>query len=266
MKELNRAEYRLWEENTPYHAESLGQPEPTLKAFLVSSSTRRGAVIIFPGGGYAIRAQHEADPIAEMINEAGINAFVCSYRVAPYRHPVETGDALRAVRYLRFHADKFNILPDKIAVMGFSAGGHLAVMTCEHFDYGKNDSDEIDQVSSRPDAGIFCYPVVSFSAPYAHEGSRKNLIGDRDYQLEAYFSGELMVPRDMPPAFIWHTAEDALSVENSINLVSAMKIKNIPVELHVFPHGEHGLGLAENNPSVAQWTKLLHFWLKDLGF
>lgn len=267
MKGNKRMEYRLWEKDTPYFDESAGQSAPALTPFLVNSKEKRGAVIVLPGGGYAIRADHEGAPIAQMINKAGVNAFVCSYRVAPYCQPVETGDALRAVRYVRYHAEKFNILPDKIAVLGFSAGGHLAVMTCEHFDYGRDDGDEIDKVSSRPDAGIFCYPVVTFRDPYTHEGTRQNLINCRNYQLESYFSGELMVPNDMPPAFIWHTATDGgVSVENSLMLATAMKMRNIPVELHVFPHGDHGLGLAEGDPSVSQWAKLLQTWLRDIGF
>ena len=257
--------YKLWENGTPYFDVSFNQPEPALTPYLTHEK-KRGCVIVCPGGGYAGRAPHEGEPIAKMINEAGIHSFVLSYRVAPYKHPVMLEDVTRAVRYVRYHASEFNIDPDKIGVLGFSAGGHLVTMAAEHFDYGKN-GDVIDAVSSRPNAGILCYPVVSLKK-YGHDGTKENLLGKNpDPKLVELLSGEFSVRDDTPPMFIWHTMEDqGVHVNNSLHLCSALKEKNIPTELHVFPYGLHGLGLAESNENVAQWTKLLQNWLRMYGF
>lgn len=262
-------DYKLWENGTPYYDAALGQPEPTLTPYLCENDgKKRGCVIVFPGGGYGGRAPHEGEPISRMINEAGVHSFVLNYRVAPYRHPAELGDALRAVRFVRYHADEFGIDPNKIGVLGFSAGGHLAVTASELYDYGRDDGDEIDKVSSRPDAGIFCYPVVSFKK-YRHCGTRTNLLGEKEFdeELQTLLSGELSVPDDMPPVFIWHTMEDqAVHIRNSLDLCAALKEKNIPCEMHIFPYGVHGLGLAQSNPDVAQWAGLLQNWLLMYGF
>lgn len=128
-------------------------------------------------------------------------------------------------------------------------------------------ADDIDRVSSRPDAGILCYPVVSF-LEYVNEGTRDTLLGDSpDPELLRRLSGEENVPDDMPPIFMWHTSDDeVVPVENSLRLALALRKKEIPFELHVFPHGYHGLGLAESQPDAAQWTTLACNWLKTLGF
>lgn len=262
-------EYKLWENNVPEFDASIDQPEPSLTPFLVSNdkNEKRGCIIVAPGGGYSCRSDQEGAPIAEMINEAGINAFVLNYRVAPYRYPVQLYDINRAVRYVRYHADKFGIDGNKIGIMGFSAGGHLCTMGIEHFDYGRDDGDEIDRVSSRPDVGVLCYPVVSFLS-YMNEGSRTNLFGtDFNPELTHKLSGEINVRDDTPPVFMWHTSYDTyVPVENSLNLALALRRKKIPFELHSFAQGEHGLGLSESIPSTAQWCTLLKKWLLDQGF
>jgi len=173
------------------------------------------------------------------------------------------------VRVVRYNAERWGIDPSHIAITGFSAGGHLCVMGTELFDGGLGDAaaDDIDRVSSRPDAGILCYPVVSF-LEYVNEGTRDTLLGDSpDPELLRRLSGEENVPDDMPPIFMWHTSDDeVVPVENSLRLALALRKKEIPFELHVFPHGYHGLGLAENQPDAAQWTTLACNWLKTLGF
>lgn len=258
-------EYKLWENGAPYFDPAIGQPEPTLTSYLCGDK-KRGCVIVFPGGAYAFRAPHEGEPISRMINEAGVHSFVLNYRVAPYHHPVELTDALRAVRYVRYHADEFNVDPDKIAVLGFSAGGHLAVSAIEHYDYGK-EGDEIDAVSSRPNGGILCYAVVSMSNN-THEGTLHNLLGDDPSpELMKSLSGECSVREDTPPVFIWHTMEDnGVPVSNSLNMCAALKEKNIPCEMHIFPYGAHGLGLAQSVPDTAQWSRLLQNWLLMYGY
>lgn len=258
------ADIKLWENGTPYYNEDYGQPETTLTPYLLDKSEKHGCVIVCPGGGYAGRADHEGKPIAEMLNADGISAFVLNYRVAPYKDPAMLSDVTRAVKYVRYHADEWNINPEKIGVLGFSAGGHLTVTAIEHYDYGRDDGDEIDKMSSRPNAGILCYPVVSLISDSTHIGSMKNLLGDEpSLEMRKKYSGELSVRDDSPPVFMWHTAEDSgVPVANCLDLAAALQAKKIPYELHVFPYGAHGLGLSPGDPHVAQWAKLLVNWLK----
>lgn len=246
---------------------SIGQEEPSITPYLLSGE-QNSCVIVCPGGGYEYRADHEGEPIAQMLNDNGISAFVLNYRVAPYHHPVELMDAKRAIRYVRFHAKRFGIDPEKIGILGFSAGGHLTTTALEHFDYGCDDGDEIDRVSSRPDAGVLCYAVISL-VNCTHIGSRMKLLGayDNHSVLPAELSGELSVRDDMPPVFLWHTAADTcVPVQNSLNMALALQQKKIPYELHIFPDGEHGLGLAQQMPGADQWPALLAKWLHRIGF
>jgi Esterase/lipase len=262
------ADIKLWENGTPYYNEEYGQPETTITPYLLDKSEKHGCVIVCPGGGYVMRADHEGAPIAEMLNEAGISAVVLNYRVAPYKDPAMLCDVKRAVKYVRYNAEKWNIDPEKIGVLGFSAGGHLTVTAIEHYDYGCDDGDEIDKMSSRPNAGILCYPVVSFVNRSAHVGSGKNLLGENaTEEMLRKYSGELNVRDDSPPVFMWHTGADGgVPVANCLDMATALQEKNIPFELHVFPYGVHGLGLAPDDPHVAQWAKLLVNWLKLYEF
>lgn len=264
---------KLWENGTPYFNPEYGQEETTITPYLVKEGNKeKGLVIVCPGGGYSGRAPHEGEPIAKMLNAAGISAAVLNYRVAPYKHPVMITDANRAVKFVRYHAAEWEIDPEKIGILGFSAGGHFAVAACEHYDYGKDDGDEIDKMSSRPNAGIFCYPVATFIDEYTHHGTLHNLLGQNpDPELRSKLSGEQSVPDDCPPIFMWHTSEDsAVNVNNSLEMGRALRAKNIPFELHVFPYGFHGLGLANEeprlNPHVSQWASLLVNWLKLYNF
>ena len=260
--------YKLWENGTPLFDEKIDQPETTITPYLVESDKPTGAVIVFPGGGYCIRADHEGEPVAKMFNEAGISAFVLNYRVKPYVYPAQLFDAQRAIRFVRHNAKKFNIDPEKIGVLGFSAGGHLAVMSMQQWDLGLTDGDEIDRESSRPNAAILCYPVVGLTVNgNGNVGSGKNLLGDRYDELAEKLSGQNCVKKEDPPAFIWHTAEDkTVHVHNSLNLALKLRENEIPFELHIFPHGEHGLGLAENDDTISQWASLACKWLKKMEF
>jgi acetyl esterase/lipase len=265
----NRADVKLWEQGTPYYNPAYNQPEPTLTPYLLDTASQpRGIVIVCPGGGYSGRADHEGRPIAEMLNAGGINAAVLNYRVAPYKDPTMLCDVTRAVKVVRYNAAKWNIDPEKIGVLGFSAGGHLTVLAIEQYDYGTKDGDEIDEVSSRPNAGVLCYPVVSFTHAGTHVGSMINLLGnDPSEEMKRKYSGELSVRDDSPPVFLWHTAADGgVPVSNSIEMATALQAKKIPFELHVFPYGNHGLGLAQGDPHVSQWAPLLVNWLKLLEF
>lgn len=264
---MERQQFKLWKDGAPYYNGEYGQPEPSLTWYPAKDTKSRLCVIVFPGGGYAVRSEpSEGKDICDMLNADGFHAFVLNYRVAPYKHPAELSDALRAVRYVRFNADKFGVDKDKICVLGFSAGGHLAISCSEQFDYGRSDGDEIDKVSSRPDGAVFCYAVNTLVGEYAHVGSRENLLGREEGEGETAYklSGQIAVREDMPQAFIWHTFEDTVvPVQNSLMLADAMRKKNVPFELHVFPEGPHGLGLIKSYPHTAQWAKLLCDWLRD---
>ena len=258
---------KLWDK-TPDFDPALGQKEPTLTPFLLNDGKVHGCVIVCPGGGYNHKAAHESAPVAERLNALGFHAFVLDYRVAPYRHPVPLRDAQRAIRFVRYHAKEYGIPEDKIAILGFSAGGHLICSTAVLWDNGDPDAkDPIDRVSCRPDAFIPCYAVVSLGL-YRHPGTAECLLGEHSLASARLLSCDTLVNGDTPPAFIWHTAQDqAVPVENSLNLAKALLAWNIPVSLHIFPYGEHGVGLGrDTSPLAEDWPELLRDFLDSLGF
>lgn len=267
---------KLWEKNMPFFDESITNEENlyggTIIPYLVEEEEgdikKRGAMLICPGGGYEFCSENEGENVARWLNFFGINAFVLNYRVAPYRFPVPLIDAKRAIRYVRYNAKKFNIDPDKVGIMGFSAGGHLAGTLCEFFDkFEEEPQDEIDKVSARPDIAVLSYPVISLCEDYAHKSSVLNLLGNFESPLLRELSLEKNVRGDMPKTFIWHTVEDeTVDVRNSMEFGLALKDKNVPFYLHIFQNGGHGLCLAENIEGTRAWTNLLKVLLKDEGF
>jgi len=266
--------FYLWENETPYFDESFGQEKPNLTPFIADraeNGEKTGCVIVCPGGSYYIRADHEGDPVCQFFNKFGISAFTLAYRLHPYDLDAIMGDVKRAVRWVRYHADEFGIDPDKIAVLGFSAGGNLATLGATQYDYGKEDGDAIDRLSSRPNAALLCYAVSSLTDELTHEGSRNVLLRNYDEgtqkELAVKLSGENSIKEDTPPMFLWHTAEDTCVLpENSIRMATALSSKKIPFELHIFPDGSHGLGLAEDVAGTREWAPLAADWLKRLGF
>lgn len=257
----------LWKDGAPDFEISYGQPQPTLTPFFAQEG--RGAVIVCPGGGYHFKAGHEGAPIAQMLNAAGINAFVLSYRVKPYVHPVPLGDAQRAIRLVRYHAADWGLDPNHIGILGFSAGGHLCASAGTCYDAGRADApDPIDRVGCRPDAFIPCYAVISGIA-HPHRGSFQNLTGQQNPSVMTarQLSPDMLVTEDTPPAFLWHTAEDGgVPVENSLMFAAAMSAHKRPFALHVFPQGRHGIGLGADVPLANAWPRLLCDWLNSLGF
>lgn len=254
------SEMKLWGDKIPYNTEELNFI-PTITPYPSNSD---GCIIVFAGGGYEMKAEHEGAVICEWLNSIGVTAFNVDYRVAPYKHPAEISDALRAVKWVRYHAAEYGVNPDKIAVMGFSAGGHLAGSVSVHYDKEMYAPiDEIDKISARPDASVLCYSVIDM-LEYRHDGSRQNLIGAKPMNSEKEFMSLYMqVTPDTPPAFLWHTAEDCtVPVDNTLLYASALSSVNVPVEVHIYPYGHHGLGLAKEMPHVAQWTASLDKWLK----
>lgn len=241
---------------------------PWLEAYPVETEAPRGAVLVCPGGGYGGRAPHEAAPVARRFNQAGLHAFVVHYRVAPHRHPAPLLDAVRAMRLIRHHAETWRVDRDHVAVCGFSAGGHLAASMGVHFDDPDvQTGDAFDSISGRPDASILCYPVIS-SDRFAHLGSFQNLLGPEASAAQlARMSLELQVSERTPPAFLWHTADDpGVPVENSLLFAQALHARGVPFELHVYPHGRHGMGLAEEDPHIATWVGLCCAWLGEMGW
>ncbi len=235
----------------------------TIEYFLHPEGGERGIVIVFPGGGYFFLSEPEADMPAKKFVELGFHAAVCRYRVAPVRFPVQLEDACNAVRYTRGHASEFGIKPDKIAVAGSSAGGHLAAMV----------SNMPDSDISRPDATILSYSVLSSKNEIRHPGSFLHLLGDVSEDEYGKFSMPELANCNTPPAFLWHTVPDkTVPVENSIEYALALKKLNIDVELHIYPHGPHGLGTGERPEytdsfgEVSSWTQLAGQFLKDRGW
>lgn len=242
---------------------------PVLEYFPAENKKTDATVVVFPGGGYTMRASHEGKGYAEYLNSIGMDAFVCEYRVSPHRFPLPLLDARRAVRYVRANAEKFNIDPDKVAVMGSSAGGHLAALVSTYnapIDF--EDTDEIDKLNPIPNASILCYAVIHKpdETKVTHFGSYLNLLGEGCDDYDNY-SPDMLVNDNTPPAFIWHTSDDnVVNVINSYLYATALRQHGIKHEMHVFPHGNHGLGLAGNMPHVAQWAGLLENWFVDLGW
>jgi acetyl esterase/lipase len=261
----------LWPNGAPGAKGTTDADKPALTLFPLSGNHSDAAVLVFPGGGYHNLAMtYEGTEVAQWLNGLGIPAFVLRYRLGPtYHHPIELGDAQRAIRYVRAHASEYGIDPHKIGVWGFSAGGHLASSTGTHFDSGKAGSaDPIDRESSRPDFMILAYPVITMRDPYAHKGSRTNLLGENPTQAQIdLMSNELHVTKDTPPTFIFQTTDDpVVPVQNSVEFYLALKKEGVPVEMHLYEHGKHGLGLAKNDPEVSTWPTLLSNWLKMHGY
>ncbi len=258
----------IWNGEIPGYNPDIEDIAPTLDPYIMTGEEIRGAVLICPGGGYGLRADHEGRPVAEWLNSLGLSVFVLHYRVAPYHYPYPILDAKRAIRYIRYRSNEWNINTEKICVLGFSAGGHLASTIGTNFDYGDIDSkDPIERESCRPDAMVLSYPVISFSK-YAHQGSINNLLGSNyDKNMIENLSSEKNVTQHTPATFIWHTANDeSVPVENTLLFSSALSKHNVPFETHIFAEGKHGLGLAEEKADLAVWTKLCSNWFKNHGF
>ena len=248
---------------------------PEIAVFLPAKKNATGqAVVICPGGGYAILAYDwEGTDVAKWLNSKGVAAIVLKYRLPNSKsnivsHQSPLMDAQRAIRMVRTNAEKWNLQKNKIGIMGFSAGGHLASTAGTHFDNGNTASaDAIDQVSSRPDFMILGYPVISMSKAIMHSGSRNNLIGEKpDAQLANFYSAELNVTKETPPTFLVHATDDkAVPVENSLLIYQALKNNNIPAEMHIYPKGGHGFGLALGIPETESWTDRCIDWLRNLN-
>lgn len=222
---------------------------------------RRPLVLVLPGGGYRRTADHEAEPVARWLAGLGLHAVVLRYPVAPEGttaplHPAPLDAATAGVRWVRAGGTGLDVDPGRVGVLGSSAGGHLAATL-----------STVDDAAARPDATVLCYPVVSFGAQ-AHEGSVAALLGPgAGADARAALSAERRVTPATPPAFVWHTADDAaVPVSHSVRWAQALWAAGVPAELHVYPSGRHGLGLAAEEPHVAAWTQACAAWFAALGW
>ena len=191
------------------------------------------------------------------------------YRLAPrYIHPIELGDAQRAIRLVRTRAAEYGVKPDRIGMMGFSAGGHLTSTAETHFDSGNpNAPDPIDRASSRPDFAILGYRGDFVYGALCHRGSAHALLGDSpDPKLAEYLSSDLQVTSRTPPTFLFSTSEDTVvPSENSVAFYLALHKAKVPAELHIFKQGPHGVGLDLGDPALGEWPRLLINWLRGMG-
>jgi len=267
----NAPKVELWPGGAPGALGNDDADRPSLTIYLPPSNGVQSGVVVCPGGGYGMLAvDHEGKQIADWLNARGVAAFVLRYRLGPrYHHPIELGDAQRALRFVRSHAAEYGIATDKIGIWGFSAGGHLASTAGTHFDSGSpGAADTIDRVSSRPDFMILAYPVISLDTQYVHRGSLRNLLGDNpDPQLAASLSNETQVTPQTPPAFLFHTTTDSgVPVENSVLFYLALRKAGVPAEMHIYEQGPHGVGLALFDPILSAWSRQLEPWLRLHGW
>jgi acetyl esterase/lipase len=254
---------RLWKGDAPLATGKGEHDVPTLTPYLPKKPNGT-AIVICPGGGYWILADHEGKDYAEFLSLQGVTAFVLRYRLGShgYRHPSMLMDAQRAVRTVRSFG-KFK----NIGIMGSSAGGHLAATACVHYGLSTPQvGDDVDKISARPDFGILCYPVISMEPPVGHNGSAVQLMGQNPPKdLVRLLSPHKQVNDKTPPCFLWHTVEDTgVPIENSQLFADALRRANVPFEIHLYEKGAHGIGLNDKAPykNVHPWARDLLYWLK----
>ena len=269
----------LWDRPAPAAVGDSPADKPNM-AMYRAAKPNGAAIVICPGGGYGFLADdHEGKQVAEFMNGLGVTAFVLKYRIVQKDrpgplNPAPLMDVQRAIRTVRFMAKDLGIDPMRIGVMGFSAGGHLASTAATHFDAGLlKDGDAIDKQSCRPDFAILAYPVISMEDGVTHGGSRTNLLGPKpDAKLIEQFSNDKQVTKETPQTFIFHTSADtAVLPENATRFYMACKKAGVPVELHMYEKGKHGVGLGRDpkwtggETSVATWPDRLAEWMKARG-
>ena len=248
----------------------IDKPELTVYLPAGVNATKTG-VVVAPGGSYLhLSMDKEGSAVAEWLNAHGVAAFVLKYRLGPkYHHPVELGDAQRAIRMVRANAAEYGVAVDHVGMWGFSAGGHLTATAGTKFDAGNPAAaDVVERQSSRPDFLVLAYPVITMELPYVHATSKKALLGDdADAALVQSMSAESQVTKDTPPTFLFTTTDDkTVPVMNSVMFYAALVKAGVPAELHIFQHGAHGAGLAATNPDLSVWPELVLKWMRERGY
>jgi len=249
----------LWPDGAPGAAGNEEADKPALTIYLPPAAKAVGTgVVVCPGGGYGhLAIDHEGEQIARWLNSFGVAGFVLKYRIAPrYHHPAPLQDAQRSIRMVRSRTSEFGVMPDRVGIWGFSAGGHLAATAATHFD-----------AATRPDFAILAYPVISFTTPYTHKGSLRNLLGDNpDPRLVESLSNELQVTAQTPPTFLFHTnADTGVPPENSVLFYLALRKAGVPAEMHIYQNGPHGVGLAPADLVLSSWSRRLADWMGERG-
>lgn len=262
----------LWEQgNVPYAKGDAPEDTPTLTIYSPPDDINNGAcIVVCPGGGYGALADHEGAPIAHWLNHHGATAAVLKYRLGPrYQHPVMLTDVQRALRVVRASAADLAVDVDRVGVLGFSAGGHLASTAATHF-YGgiPNAPDPRDRFSCRPDVALLIYPVISLQDELTHGGSRENLLGKTpDPSLVDYLSNESQVTPETPPVYLVHSCDDdPVKISHSLRFALALAAEGVPFGMTVFSHGGHGYGLGGDDPFLSTWPDQCANWLKQRRF
>ncbi len=261
----------LWPDGAPGAKGTKEGDKPTLTIYLPPKETATGtAVVICPGGGYGhLSMDREGKQIAEWFNSIGVAGFVLKYRHhgsgAGYGHPAPLQDAQRAMRMVRSRAEEFDINPNRIGIIGFSAGGHLASSLGTHFENDYYEAKEdIDKVSCRPDFMMLIYPVVTLDDSYTHKGSKRNLLGDDPKpELVENLSNEKQVTSQTPPAFLVHSDEDTgVPSENSIYFYLALRKAGVSAEMHIYQKGPHGTAIEKRFGVISSWPERCAEWMK----
>ena len=246
----------LWPEGAPGALGNTDEDKPSISIYLPAADKATGTgIVVCPGGGYGhLAIDHEGEQIARWLNSFGVAAFVLKYRIAPrYHHPAPLQDAQKAILTVRERGEEWRVRPDRVGIIGFSAGGHLASTAGTHF-----------ESATRPDFMILAYPVISFTTPYTHQGSRKNLIGENpDSKLAESLSNELQVTAQTPPTFLFHTTTDqTVPVENSVLFYMALRKAGVPAEMHIYANGPHGVGLGATDLALSSWPRHVEEWMQ----
>jgi acetyl esterase/lipase len=272
----------LWPEGVPNFKPDVGPEQVDAGGWVTHIATPRlelhrgaldrptgTAVIICPGGGYVgLSRIREGYQFADWLATLGVTSFVLTNRVGDYGHPAPLQDVLRAIRIVRSRAAEFHLDPHRIGVMGSSAGGHLAACASNLYnDPAGKTGAPLDSVNARPDFAILMYPVITLEDPYAHVGSRENLIGKHPSpELVAHYSLEKQVTARTPPTLLIHTQDDgAVPVQNSILYYEALTKAGVPADMYLFAHGEHGMGMRPNLGTASDWPTRAAAWLRARG-
>ncbi len=261
----------LWPNGAPGAVGAEDLDKPSITFYQPSKPQATGTIVVIcPGGGYgALAMDHEGHQVARWFTSRGVAAAIVKYRLGPrYRHPAPLQDVLRAIRVVRSRATELQIKPDRVGVMGFSAGGHLASSAATLFDLADAKvADGLEQTSSRPDFAILGYPVIVFGADVTHKGSQTNLLGEKaPVDLVTRLSTDRQVTAQTPPTFLFHTSEDtAVPPQNSVAFYLALKNAGVPAELHIYEKGAHGVGLAPGDRELSTWPDRLLGWMRGRG-
>lgn len=261
----------LWVGRAPGAVGDADTDRPTLTVYLPAANPTRTGVVIAPGGGYQhLSMVKEGSDVAAWLNARGVAAFVLKYRLGPvYHHPVELGDAQRAVQLVRANAAGYGIDADRLGMWGFSAGGHLTATAGTLPVTGDpGAADPVSRQGSQPNFLILAYPVITMTEPNGHAGSRKHLLGEHpDPALVELLSAEKHVTAQTPPTFLYATSDDpVVPVGNSEMFYAALVAAKVPAEMHLFAHGPHGTGLAPGFPQLKIWPELLASWMRGRGY